>query len=218
VNIRKRLALFMIVVNGCLLAFGMAKFFYFHETVFRDFKRLVPQLSRDKYLLLNIVPTILMMILYLGLFWVILTFKERKWLLSGPVSFFCVKLLVIVMPLATLVFYAISGESYLVHSLQPLLTRLGTAYLAFTFLFVRQRPIRLYFWGFAIVTVLVELWVYMGPTLYDEYGQNWLLVNRDMIYYVPFVITMALFARILTLPEQNKPEHNPETAYTIPAE
>jgi len=88
----------MLIVNSLLIAFGIGKFFYFHETVFKDFSRSVPQLSRLNYTLLFAIPGIFTLIIYIGLFWVIRVFKEKKWIRSGLIVFFVAKVLAIILP------------------------------------------------------------------------------------------------------------------------
>lgn len=205
-NIGKRTAAFMLIVNSLLIAFGIGKFFYFHETVFRDFSRSVPQLSQLNYTLLFAIPGIFTLIIYIGLFWVIRVFKEKKWIRLGLIVFFAAKILSIILPWV-LYKYIESPNVYEVLISNRLLLGTGEAYMFFTFLFVRNKDIRRFFWCFVLLMVLGYLYVFFGQTLYDDFGYNWLLINPDMIAYIPFLATMALFVEVYNLSRQpNAPE------------
>jgi len=74
--------------------------------------------------------------------------------------------------------------------------------MLFTFLFVRNKAMRRFFWCFVLLMVLGYLYVFLGPTLYDDFGYNWLLINPDMVAYVPFLATMVLFVEVYNLSRQ----------------
>ena len=205
-NIGKRTTAFMLIVNSLLIAFGIGKFFYFHETVFKDFSRSVPQLSQLNYMLLFAIPGIFILIIYTGLFWVIRVFKEKKWIRSGLIVFFAAKVLAIILP--WIVYrYVKSPSIYEVLLSNRLLLGASIAYMLFTFLFVRHKDIRRFFWYHSLLTIIAYLYIFFGRPLYDDFGYNWLLINQDMILYVPFLATMVLFVEVYNLSCQpNTPE------------
>jgi hypothetical protein len=209
VKISKPAALFFLIANGVLIAFGIGKFFYFHETIIRDFNRRVPHLTQFNYTLLLLVPGVLIFVLYIGLFWVMRVFKERKWVRSGVIVYFIVKVLtVILIPVVPLL---VGQRNYFeMLALNRILFQISLVYMFFTFLFVKQHVIRRFFWCFTALMALNELAAYAGPKLYDDFGYNWLLLNTDVTLYVPFVATLILFVEVFNLSNLSRQQNEPE--------
>jgi hypothetical protein len=209
VKISRHTALFFLITNTVLIAFGIGKFFYFHETVIRDFGRPVPRLSQFNYMLVVLVPGAIIIVLYIGLHWVMRTFRERKWVRSGVIVYFVVKILNII--LIAVIPLLVGRQRYLeILSLNRFLFVLSLVYLLFTLLFVRHRAIRRFFWCFTVLMALNELVAYAAPKLYDDFGYNWLLINTDITFYIPFIATLTLFVEVFNLSNLSR-KQNPIT-------
>jgi len=200
-KINKRIALFMLVINALYILFGVASFFRLGGKVFKDFSEYAPQQSQLEFYLSITISAILSLIIYIGLFWGMKVFKEKKWVKSGLVVFFCIDAFVILWPFA-MYFYHTPQVVIDMELITHLLIKVNTLYLLFTFAFVRNRTIRRYYWGFAGLMLLCHLVSYFGPVLYDDYGYAWLVINDDVIFYIPFLCSLTLFVEIFNLSRQ----------------
>lgn len=193
----------MIATNSLFIAFGIGKFLYFNETVFKDFSRKIPQLPSVAYWTIVIVPGILTLTLYIGMFWAVRVLHEKRWIKSGFIFFFAGRVLaVLIIPLSVLLHRPTGNPYYNMIGVGQFLQILTTAYMLVTFLFVKHPAIRIYFRCFALLTIVFDLAVYFGPGLYDDFGYNWLLVNKDAVFYVPFISSLILFVELYNLSRQ----------------
>lgn len=198
-KINKRSALFFLEVISAFILFGAVKFFYFHETFFKDFNRKIPQLPLTNYWVLVMIPGILAIIIYIGLFWMVKTFKEKRWIRSGIIVFFFAKIFCMLSIPLTGLTHIHYIDLYEVEVLNRVILSLGFYYMLLTLLFVKHRYMRGYFWCFVLLMVFCEIAAYAGPFLYDEYGYNWLLISSDVLFYLAFIPIMVLFAKVYNL-------------------
>jgi len=200
-TINKRVATFMLAVSALYIVFGIFKFWYLDETVFTNFSRPTPNMSLVKFFWLTISAGLLVLIINIGQLWVLKIFKEKKWVRSGLIVFFCGQALIFLLPLTTL----FGSANYNIAQIQFLVQitgKVSTAYMLITFAFVRNRNIRRYYWGFAGLLLLCHLVTYFGPILYDDFGYAWLLINGDVIFFIPFLCSLTLFVEIFNLSRQ----------------
>jgi len=193
-KVNKHIAQSLLITNGLYLAFGVWKFIHFHETFFKDFTRKVPRLAQQDYLLLQVVPLLFTIILYVGFFWLIIVFNEKKWIWSGILSFFICK----VYSIVAVFMGEVIGTGYMeMMTFIHIFTWVTLLYMLVTFMFVANKALRPYFWLFAVLWAFAETWNHFGPALYDDYGERWMLVNRDIVYYIPFIITVPMYLDII---------------------
>ena len=197
-KINKRTALFFLIINSILVVSAIGKIFYFHETLIRDFNHPRPQLHQISYAVILTVQGIAALVLYIGLLWIIRVFKEQKWIWSGIIVFLVVQLRMFISVLV--VPYLLKGRGYveLLH-LFRLLFEISVAYMVVTFFAVSNRVIRVFFWCFAVLMGLNNLLAYLGPKLYDNFSIHWLLINPNFTFWIPWVASLALFAKVFNL-------------------
>jgi len=201
VKIDKRTALFFLIVNIILVVSGVGKVFYFHETLIRDLNHSRPQLNQIGYAVVLAAQGIAALVLYIGLLWIIRVFKEQKWIWSGIIVFLVVQLRMFISVLV--VPYLLKGRGYLeLLHLFRLLFEVSVAYMVVTFFAVSNRVIRVFFWCFAVLIGLNNLLVYLGPKLYDNFSIHWLLINPNFTFWIPWVASLALFARVFNLAKE----------------
>jgi len=186
VNINKRAALFLMIVNIIYTIYGIGRFFYFRYIAVPDTGfRAARQLSIHS--VWTIIPMILNFILFAGLLWVLITFKEKRWLRIVMMLLLGVKIIGVVgldifgigliLSRQQLFYIVIFFSFYLLNI------------LLFLLLFVRNKAIRVYF--------------RFGGRLYDDFGINWLFVYQDLLFQLCFLVTLVLYIEVYNLSKQN---------------
>ena len=199
-NINKRAALFLMIVNIIYTIYGIGRFFYFRYIAVPDTGfRAARQLSIHS--VWTIIPMILNFILFAGLLWVLITFKEKRWLRIVMMLLLGVKIIGVVgldifgigliLSRQQLFYIVIFFSFYLLNI------------LLFLLLFVRNKAIRVYFRWFVATTLIANLSLRFGGRLYDDFGINWLFVYQDLLFQLCFLVTLVLYIEVYNLSKQN---------------
>jgi len=156
--------------------------------VYSLFLLLLPNMSFSRNSVWVIVPTILSFIVFWGLLWVLFIFKEHWWIKLVLIAYLIMQILGLLIiyffqdkPITTMLFhFLINGKYYL------------TILLAITLLFVRDKVIRKYLWGLSPLLFFAFLTLRPIGFSYDEFTMRWMLIIKELITQLPFIILLAL--------------------------
>ncbi|QKJ32771.1 hypothetical protein HQ865_24440 [Mucilaginibacter mali] len=193
--IKRKTALFFAVINFLFCAYNAGRFFLLHQIILEDFSHLPVRMTNGDVVLFMVIPGLVAIILYVGLFWVMRTFKEQKWMQSGLIVFFLCRLLSIIAPWIILALNW-SARYFIVGSY---LMNFSLLYMVFTFVFVRTSSIRKYYWAFAGLMFFCLVRIYAAPALYGMFRYRWLFINQELLFSLPFLASLMLFVDVYYL-------------------
>ena len=197
--INKKIALALVVINTVFLAYSIFLFFYFHHTILQDFSQ--PQINGPSTVpVLNVFAGFFNIAVYIGLFWVLGTFKEHLLIRAAMLVLLFLKIPAIIsLNLNDLDTIAMSA---LFQSIILLFACLAVAMLV-VLLFVRNKIIKGYFWWFVGLMFVVLVLPSIGAYTYDNLGIHWLLIDRFLLVWASFIPTLLLFIKVYRLSKQN---------------
>jgi hypothetical protein len=197
VGVNKRMALFFLLTNVAFIATGLLKFVLFYKVFETDiFKR--PYITAvPAYHLLTWAGAIFGVSIFIGLYWVLRIFKEPPWIWLSIIIFLIWKIILI------LFFNLIQPHigHFLLHNNVFIdwgysINIIVSIYMLAFFLFVKNPVIKRFLVAFAILMGVVYFFQYAGPTLYDNYGLHWALINVELLIYIAHLATLLLFAKL----------------------
>jgi len=152
---------------------------------------------------LNVIPGFLAIAIYVGLFWVMRRFKERKWLQSGLIIFVIFRLITIVSPF---IFTRYTGVNFV--SIHAFLMNFSVFYIAIMFALVQNVAIRWYYRAFAFLLMLCLFASSTASGMRDILGEGKVLVNTQVLFMLPFISSLLLFFKVYGISKTQKSTPN----------
>jgi hypothetical protein len=196
-NFSKKIALLMLVTGCFFLVLNLGAFIYLHERVIIDFNyppRQIPSSYANPYL---IVSCILSTILFIGLYLVLRSFKEGRWIGISIMVCWIIKIIML-LSLTIISFYPDVIKTH-IQEISFLLGNLPLWFMLFALLFVKNKKIKPYFLTYSIIGIVICFASAIGSKLYDDFSIHWALINPDAMLLVAHLPIVALFFKIYTL-------------------
>lgn len=193
VSSNKNTALAFVVVNALYIVCFAILMVWLKQPLIADITRQPVILSNGVLAAIQIIMSVLSLLIYVGLAWVLGAYHEKAWIILGV----CIYMLLQAY-LNLLSVLNIYGQP-LPHLFYNYTVYVNYGVLLFMLIgmvLVNNNTIRDYFRWFGLSTVIAILLVRFMPYLYEHYGLKWALINPGMLKMVPFVVSLVLFIRL----------------------
>lgn len=189
---KKFIALFLIANVLYIVCFAILMV-WLKQPLFTDITRQPVILSNGTLAAIQIIMSVLSLSVYIGLTWILSAYREKLWIILGV----CIYLLL-------QAYFNLLSVLNIYRAPLPHLFYNYTVYVNYGLLLfmligmvlVYNNHIREYFRWFGLTTVIAILLVRITPYLYDHYGLKWALINPGVLKMVPFIVSLALFAKL----------------------
>lgn len=189
----KNTSTFFLIANALYIVCFAILMVWLKQPLITDVSRHPVILSNGALAAIQITMSVLSLLIYIGLVWVLSTYRERVWIIIGICLYILLQayfnllsvLNIYRMPLPHL-FY-----NYTVYVNYALLL-----FMLIGMVLVYNNHVREYFRWFGLTTVIAILLVRITPYLYDNYNLKWVLINPGILKMVPFVVSLALLLKL----------------------
>ncbi|QKJ30143.1 hypothetical protein HQ865_10350 [Mucilaginibacter mali] len=185
-------ALFLIANTLYIVCFAILMV-WLKQPFIADVTRQPVILSNGVLATIQITMSVLSLLVYMGLAWVLSAHHEKLWIILGV----CIYLLL-------QVYFNLLSVLNIFGQPLPHLFYNYTAYVNYALLLfmligmvlVHNNTIREYFRWFGLSTVIAILLVRFMPYLYEHYGLKWALINPGVLKMIPFLVSLFLFVKL----------------------
>jgi hypothetical protein len=197
-TINKKTALFFLLINAAYVFLAAFLFAYQHETLIN---RLTPHQSRISY---NYWPywqyslTILNLITLAGIYWALRLFKQKQFISIGVMMYLCWRVVMVIV-IALLSEFSSHEKMFIYFEWINYASILVIAYFFIVLFFVNEGNIKKYIIGYAIFIIIAVLVPAVTPMLYDDFGLTWVLINKNILFMAPYIVTLFMFSKIYNM-------------------
>lgn len=189
----RSIALALAVTNLLFSVIEVFLFFHLSNQIIIDFTK-GPPVELPLHSMWSILPSLFGSIILIGLCWVLVIFKEKKWILAGMMAYTTYKII------ATIVINFI-GLTWTIS--MPILSHtlfysfyMIDAYLVIALMFTQSKQIKNYYKWFAVFSVIALIIPKIGPYLYDNFDIKWLMFNQSALTQLTTFVSLILFVKV----------------------
>jgi hypothetical protein len=192
---KKTLTVFLIA-NSLYILYFILLMIWLKAPIITDVSRQPVILSNSVLGIIQIVMSVLSLVVYIGLAWILRHYHEKTWVVISVWIYLVLQLYFNM--LSVLNIYRVPLP-YLFYNYTAYINYAVLLFMIVSLLFVKNVVIRGYYRWFAITTFIAMLLVRFTPVLYDKYGLKWALINPGLLKLIPFVISLFLFITLSKL-------------------
>jgi len=186
---KKTLTVFLIANSLYILYFTLLMI-WLKEPIITDIYRQPVILSNSVLAAIQIIMSILSLIVYVGLAWVLKHYHQKTWAVISVWIYLVLQLYFNVLSVMNI--YRVPLP-YVFYNYTAYINYAVLLFMIVSLLFVKNAVIKGYYHWFAILTFIAVLLVRFTPVLYDKYGLKWALVNPGILKIIPFIVSLFLF-------------------------
>lgn len=194
-NLHKKLAAMLLVASTLLALFFLFDAIYSKDGLFENFSGEHLYIPHKYYYPYLILPSLFAYGVFTCLYFVLRISGEQKWISTSIIIWLVSKVAILVFAL----FLRLRGHiSSILHIelYAAVYTFIPMAYMYFAFLFIRHKNIKGYLLSTATISLVGLLYPMVSRSLYDEYGQAWLLLNKVMVMRLAHIPVLLLSIKL----------------------
>jgi hypothetical protein len=190
---RKSIALTLVIINLFFSVSEAYLFFHLNNQIVIDFTK-GPPIELPFHSIWSILPSILGLIVLIGLCWVLSIFKEKSWILAGMIAYAVCRIIGIII----FVFIGLTWITSIPILSQILFCSIYilSTFMVITVMFIKNKQIKPYYMWFGIFTVIAYVIPQIGPYLYDNFSIKWLMFNQSALFQIPTFVSLVLFIKV----------------------
>lgn len=189
----KTTASLFLIANALYIVCFAILMVWLKQPLIADVTRQPVILSNGALAAIQIIMSVLSLLIYIGLIWVLSAYREKIWILIGICLYILLQ-----------VYFNLLSVLNIYHLPLPHLFYNSTVYVNYSLLLfmligmvlVQNNQVKEYFRWFGLTTVIAILLVRFLPYLYDNYSMKWALINPGVLKMVPFVVSLTLFGKL----------------------
>jgi hypothetical protein len=194
--INKRTSALFAIANSLYIIYFIILMIWLKEPIINDIRKQPVLLSNQVLAVIQIVMSVLSLLIFIGLAWVLTAYKEKLWITISVWVYLLLQLYL--NTLSVLSIYRMP-QPYLFYNFAGYVNYAVLLYLVVGIQFVRSAVIKNFYRWFGIMVLVPILFLRVSPLLYNKYGLTWALVNPGVVKLIPFFISLFLFVKLLKL-------------------
>ena len=191
--ISKKTGTAYIIVNSLYILYFFMLMLWLKEPLITDVYNQPVILSTGVLATIQIVMSVLSLLIFIGLAWVLKVFKEKTWVIIAVWVYLILQLYFNLQSVLNIYRVPIINLFY---NYTIYLNYAVLLFLVIALLFVDSPIIKNHYRWFGTAILLSMIVVRVGPYLYEHYSLRWALINPGIIKIIPFFISLFLFIKV----------------------